>query len=61
MIRYCNEPDFISTIKRCAICGGNVHLHFGDKDEDGFWLWSHCHVCGEYYDKKEWGELEEYK
>jgi hypothetical protein len=61
MTRYCNEPDFVSTIKQCTICGGNVHLHFEGKDEDGFWIWSHCHICGEYYCKKEWQELEEYK
>jgi len=57
---YCNASDFTNTIKSCPICGGDVHLHFGEEDEDGFWLLCHCHICGEYYGRKEWEEMKEF-
>ncbi len=57
---YCSTFDFINTIKSCPICGGDVHLHFGEEDEDSFWLWCHCHMCGEHYGSKEWEEMKEF-
>jgi ssDNA-binding Zn-finger/Zn-ribbon topoisomerase 1 len=57
---YCDKADFEGTIKKCPICGGDVHLHFGDKDEDGFWLFCHCHICREYFSDKEWEKMKGY-
>jgi len=54
----CTYIDWFYEVKICTSCGGDVHSHFGDENADmDYWLYYHCHKCGEYYADYEWEDL----